>query len=322
MKLITLDRGQQDSPGAVLSDGTYLDLSVAARVLDGTAGRTAAPFTSIVGILKAGRLEEVRRLMGLAEEGSDDLGEALRAAGGLVQPDEARLRAPVPDPSLILAQGMAYREHLEEMDAPVPAEPAWFMKASSSVIGSGEPIVLPGDHGDMVDWEGELSLVIGRPCFQVEPEEAMDCVAGYTIINDISARDWVALALNPDQAPMDAILAWGKNIAGKQYPSFTPMGPVLLTAEEVADPHDLTLTTKVNGEVMQDAHTSDLIFRIPDVIAYLSQWHALRAGDVITTGSPSGVGYAREPRVFLGDGDVVEITVTGIGTLSNPVRKA
>ena len=318
MKLITLDRGQQDNPGAVLSDGTYLDLSVAGRVLGGTAG----PLASIVGILKAGRLEEVRHLVDLAEERSGDLEEALRVAGGLVEPADARLRAPVPDPSLILAQGMAYRDHLEEMDAPVPEEPAWFMKASSSVTGPGDPILLPGDHGEMVDWEGEFSLVIGRPCFQVEPEEAMDCVAGYTIINDVSARDWVAPALNPEQTPMDAILAWGKNIAGKQYPSFTPLGPVLLTAEEVADPHDLSLTTRVNGEVMQDAHTSDLIFRIPDVVSYLSKWHALQPGDVVTTGSPSGVGYAREPRIFLKEGDVVEITVTGIGTLSNPVRKA
>ena len=217
---------------------------------------------------------------------------------------------------------MAYREHLEEMGAPIPEEPTWFVKVPSSVTGPGEPIRLPADHGEMVDWEGEFSLVIGRPCHQVGRVEAMDYVAGYTIVNDVSARDWVGPALDPEQTPLEAIMAWGKNIAGKQYPSFTPMGPALVTADEIEDPHDLRLITKVNGEVMQDAHTSDLIFRVDELIAYLSQWHALQPGDVITTGSPSGVGFARDPKVFLRDGDLVEISVTGVGTLSNPVVKA
>ena len=149
----------------------------------------------------------------------------------------------------------------------------------------------------------------------------MDHVAGYTIVNDVSARDWVASSLSSGQSPIDVILAWGKNLAGKQYPSFTPMGPVLVTADEIDDCHDLHLTTTVNGEIMQDTNTGDLIFRIDELISYLSQWHALKPGDVITTGSPAGIGYARDPKVFLKHGDLVEVTVSGVGTLSNPVMK-
>lgn len=321
MKLVTLDRGQSGSPGVILSDGTYLDLGTAGRVV-GEAGADAVVLSgSVMGILAAEQLQDVRRLVDLVEKGSGEMRAALKAAGGLIDAGDAQLMAPIPQPSLILAHGMAYREHLEEMGVPIPEEPTWFIKASSSVVGSGAPIVLPRDHGEMVDWEGEFSIVIGRPCYRVKPDEAMDYVAGYTIINDVSARDWVASALSPGQPSIDVILAWGKNIAGKQYPSFTPMGPVLVTADEISDCHDLHLTTTVNGEVMQDANTSDLIFRIDELISHLSQWHALQPGDVISTGSPAGVSYARDPKIFLEHGDLVEITVSGVGTLSNPVMK-
>ncbi len=321
MKLVTLDRGQSGSPGVILSDGTYLDLGTAGRVV-GKAGADAVVLSgSVMGILAAEQLQDVRRLVDLVEEGSGETRADLKTAGGLIDAGDAQLMAPIPQPSLILAHGMAYREHLEEMGVPIPEEPTWFIKASSSVVGSGAPIVLPRDHGEMVDWEGEFSIVIGRPCYRVKPDEAMDYVAGYTIINDVSARDWVASALSPGQPPIDVILAWGKNLAGKQYPSFTPMGPVLVTADEISDCHDLHLTTTVNGEVMQDANTSDLIFRIDKLISHLSQWHALQPGDVISTGSPAGVGYARDPKIFLEHGDLVEITVSGVGTLSNTVMK-
>ncbi len=321
MKLVTLARGQTGSPGVVLSDGTYLDLGTAERVVGEADADVADLSGTVMGILAAEQLQDVRRLVGLVEDGSGEMRAALKAAGGLIDAADAQLKAPIPQPSLILAHGMAYREHLEEMGVPIPDEPTWFIKASSSVVGSGAPIVLPRDHGEMVDWEGEFSIVIGRPCYRVEPDEAMDHVAGYTIINDVSARDWVASALSPGQPPIDVILAWGNNLAGKQYPSFTPMGPVLVTADEITDCHDLQLTTTVNGEVMQDANTSDLIFRIDELISHLSQWHALQPGDVISTGSPSGVGYARDPKIFLKHGDLVEVTVSGVGTLSNPVMK-
>ena len=321
MKLVTLDCGQSGSPGVILSDGTHLNLGMAERVVGNVGANAQVLPGTVMGILAAEQLDDVRRLVGLVEDGSGEMLATLRAAGGLIDAADVRLEAPIPQPSLILAHGMAYREHLEEMNVPIPSEPTWFIKAPSSVVGSGAPIILPPDHGDMVDWEGEFSIVIGRPCYRIEPDEAMDHVAGYTIVNDVSARDWVASSLSPGQPPIDVILAWGKNLAGKQYPSFTPMGPVLVTTDEIDDCHDLHLTTTVNGEVMQDANTHDLIFRIDELISYLSQWHALKPGDVITTGSPAGIGYARDPKVFLKHGDLVEITVSGVGTLSNPVMR-
>ena len=146
----------------------------------------------------------------------------------------------------------------------------------------------------------------------------MDYVAGYTIVNDVSARNWVGGTKMAKQ-PMDAVHSWTRNLMGKQLPTFCPMGPVLVTRDEIADPHELKLTTTLNGEVMQSANTNDLVFQLPELIAYFSQWYQFLPGDVITTGSPGGVGFARDPQVFMKAGDVVAITVDGVGTLSNPI---
>ncbi len=188
MKLVTLNRGQSGSPGAVISEGVYLDLVIANRVISEAGADSVALQDSVTGILSAGQLEDVRQLVALVEDKSADTHAALDTAEAFIEPADARLLAPIPQPSLILAHGMAYREHLEEMDVPIPEEPAWFTKAPSSVTGSGEPIILPRDHSEMVDWEGEFSIVIERRCHQVKPSQAMDYVAGYTIINDVSAR--------------------------------------------------------------------------------------------------------------------------------------
>ena len=144
----------------------------------------------------------------------------------------------------------------------------------------------------------------------------MDYVAGYTIANDVSARDWVGEVFSAT-ASFEGIQAWERNIMGKNFPTFTPCGPVLVTKDEIADPHDLQLTTRLNGEVIQSTKTDDLIFKIPDIIAYYSQWYCFQPGDIVTTGSPSGVGVARDPRVFMHEGDTIEIEVEGIGVLSN-----
>jgi 2-keto-4-pentenoate hydratase/2-oxohepta-3-ene-1,7-dioic acid hydratase in catechol pathway len=188
------------------------------------------------------------------------------------------------------------------------------MKNVNAIIGPGAPIVLPPQCAAMVDLEGEFSVVFGAPCHNVGEAEAMDRVIGYTLINDVSARNWVESfqkTKDPDQ-----------NRMGKQLPTFCPMGPVIATKDEIADPNDVHMVTTLNGKVMQDSNTSDLIWNIQQLIAYYSRWYRFMPGDVLTTGSPAGVGYGRTPKVFMQPGDVVTATATAVGTLSNPVRAA
>ena len=168
----------------------------------------------------------------------------------------------------------------------------------------------------MVDFEGEFSFIFAKRCHRVTADQAMDYVAGYTIANDVSARDWIPEVFSATGS-FDAIHAWERNVMGKSFPTFTPCGPVLVTKDEIADPHVLQLTTRLNGEVMQSTKTDDLIFKIPEIIAYFSQWYCFQAGDIVTTGSPSGVGIGRDPHVFMHAGDTIEIEIEGIGTLSN-----
>jgi len=214
---------------------------------------------------------------------------------------------------------LAYRTHLQEMGVPLPSEPVAFLKAPSSLCGSREPIRLPADHPEMVDFEGELAFVIGRPCHRVGADEALSYIAGYTVLNDVSARDWVKEALAAEQSRAQAVQTWDKNIRGKQFPTFTPMGPALVTADEIFDPNDLELETRVNGQVMQHANTRDLIFNVQHLLAYFSHWYAFQPGDIVSTGTPAGVGVGRKPPVFLRAGDVVEVRIAGIGALTNPV---
>ena len=173
----------------------------------------------------------------------------------------------------------------------------------------------------MVDYEAELSFVFGRTCHNVGVGEAMDYVAGYTIANDVSARNWVGEVMAA-QGVFPAAQAWERNIMGKNFPTFTPCGPVIVTADEIADPHDLDLSLTLNGTVMQATKTDDLIFDLPQIIAYFSQWYRFQPGDIVTTGTPAGVGFGRDPKVFLKPGDTVAVTISGIGTLQNPVVAA
>ena len=240
------------------------------------------------------------------------------AAGALVASDQVEFAAPLPNPGMILSIGANYREHLAEMNTPAPVTPLSFQKSLTSIIGAREPIVLPASNPDMVDWEGEFCAVIGRECHRVSEKDALDYVAGYTIINDVSARDWVAPALAAS-GMMNTIIAWEHNILGKLFPTFCPMGPAIVTADEIADPTNLHVETRLNGKVMQSANTSDLVFSVAAIIAYYSRFFAFRPGDVITTGSPSGVGFGRKPPLFMKPGDQIEVEIEGIGILSNPV---
>jgi len=246
------------------------------------------------------------------------LDEARKASGKSVSIRDVRLLAPIPNPGMVLSVGMNYHEHLKEMKTPLPEKPAAFTKSVASIIGPDAPIRIPPSNPDMLDWEGEFSVVIGKPCHRVKAAQALDYVAGYTIVNDVSARDWVAPIFSATGI-MGPIHAWEHNLLGKMFPSFCPMGPVLATKDEVPDPANVKLQTRLNGKLMQDANTDDLVFSVVQLIEYYSQFYLFRPGDVITTGSPSGVGYGRNPKVFMKAGDVVEVEVQGVGVLRNPL---
>jgi 2-keto-4-pentenoate hydratase/2-oxohepta-3-ene-1,7-dioic acid hydratase in catechol pathway len=249
----------------------------------------------------------------------DLLGKAAAAAGRSVPLKEVKLLAPIPNPGMVLSVGMNYHEHLKEMKTPVPEKPAAFTKSVASIIGPDAPIRIPPSNPGMLDWEGEFSVVIGKPCHRVKAAQALDYVAGYTIVNDVSARDWVAPIFSATGV-MGPIHAWEHNLLGKMFPTFCPMGPVLATKDEVPDPANVKLQTRLNGTLMQDASTDDLVFSVVQLIEYYSQFYLFRPGDVITTGSPSGVGYGRKPKLFMKAGDVVEVEIQDIGVLRNPVQ--
>ena len=209
--------------------------------------------------------------------------------------------APLPRPNRILAIGRNYAEHAKEQDSEVPEEPIVFQKASSSVIGTGQPIVLP-PHIGRVDFEGELAVVIGKTGKNVPESEAMSLVVGYTLMNDVTARD-------EQKRAFARSLPW---FLSKSYDTFGPMGPCLVTADEIKNPHELQITTTVNGEIKQQASTADMIFSIPKLISYISHRMALQPGDVIPTGTPSGIAPIHP-------GDTIEVHIPEIGTLTNPV---
>jgi 2-keto-4-pentenoate hydratase/2-oxohepta-3-ene-1,7-dioic acid hydratase in catechol pathway len=233
-----------------------------------------------------------------------DLASGFRDTGRAVA---GKLLAPV-DPRAILCIGLNYRKHAEEGGKAIPELPVLFMKTPTSVQNPGDPIVLPRTlRSDAVDYECELAVVIGRPCRNVKKAEALKYVAGYTCGNDVSARDWQ--------------IKWGGGqwCRGKTFDTFAPLGPCLVTPDEIPDPNSLRIRTILNGEVMQDWSTSDMIFDVPTLIEFLSGSTTLPTGTVILTGTPHGVGTARTPPVYLKAGDTVQIEIDNIGTLTNPV---
>lgn len=314
MQFVTL-QGHPKPGAAVILGDQVINLSACAALIPDARCIPG----SVRGILEGGdtALELVRRVHGLVAQANAGLREQLQEHGALVALAGARLLAPVPDTRLVLSCGMNYRQHLHEMGGTVPDKPLAFSKSVHSIIGPDAPIVLPELHPDMVDWEIEFSAVIGRPCHNVSRAQALDYVAGYTLINDVSARNWVG-RFGAMQG-MAAIEAWEQNLLGKHFPTFCPMGPALVTKDELAHPDAVRIELKVNGEVMQSACTDDLVFSVATLIAHYSQYHAFQPGDIITTGSPAGVGFGRNPAVFLKAGDVVTLSADGIGVMHNPV---
>jgi len=232
--------------------------------------------------------------------------EAL-ANGWLVAADAAYWFAPVPRPGKIVCVGLNYRDHAEESGLAVPKVPVIFSKFSTCVIAPGEPVVIP-TTSERVDYEAELAIVIGRRAKHVSAERAYDYVFGYTAFNDVTARDFQ--------------FGDGQWQRGKSCDTFAPMGPTIVTTDEIPDPHTLRITMTVNGNVMQDSNTNQLIFSIPRLIEFITQSITLEPGDVIPTGTPAGVGFARKPPVFLKPGDTMDVDIERIGGLGSPVVAA
>lgn len=244
-------------------------------------------------------------------------GDALAViAAGVTAPDpgntfpaypikEVRLHAPLPNPPRVFAIGLNYRDHATESGMELPTTPVVFFKLTTSIVGPGEPIVLPV-NSTQPDYEAEFAFVIGRGGFRISADEAMKHVYGYTIVNDVSARD-----------VQFASTQWSMS---KSFPTFCPLGPAIVTADEIADPHALQISLSIDGEQLQNSNTRELVFKIPELIEYLSSITPLLSGDIVSTGTPPGVGLGRIPKRWLKPGETVTVTVEGLGSLTNPVE--
>ena len=287
MKLISYGPAGEERPGVLLGNETILDL----RLASGDEIRT------IRHLLELGS-SGIKRVAGWIEAGPEE--------GWLRTGGDERLGPPVTDPSKIVGLGLNYHSHAREQNARLPERPLLFSKAVTSLAGDGDPIWYPVDE-EHVDYEVELAFVIGKPAFRIRQKDWESYIAGYTIVNDVSARD--------------AQFADRKWFRGKSCDSFCPMGPAIVTRDEIPDPHTLRLTATLNGELRQEGHTSDLIFKIPEILSFISRNITLLPGDVVATGTPSGVGIFRDPPACMNPGDEIEVSIEKIGTLTNRVEK-
>jgi 2-keto-4-pentenoate hydratase/2-oxohepta-3-ene-1,7-dioic acid hydratase in catechol pathway len=267
----------------------------------------------VVDLTAAGLPDDMVGCIALGAEGLARASDAI-SGGAVIPAARVRLHAPVLPPNNVMAVGRNYHEHAAEFttsgfDASerrmIPEHPIIFTKARTSIIGPGEPIVAGNDPLSSTDYEGELAVVIGPGGRKIPPERAFEHVYGYTVVNDVTARDLQQRHV--------------QFFVGKSVDTFCPMGPALVTRDEIPDVTALRLRTTVNGELRQDAMISALIFDIPTLIATLSEAITLHPGDVIATGTPKGVGIGSDPPRYLQPGDVVEVDIEGVGTLTNPV---
>ena len=281
MKLVTYARAGQNRTGIILDD-QVVDLND----VDGTIP------TEMVTLL----------------EGGDEVMARVRAVAGQAPAglplDSVQLKSPVLKSGKVLCMGLNYRLHADETGHPYPEYPVLFHKSRTSLVGHGEAVHLPA-NSKHADYEVELAVIIGKPAKNVSEADALSYVAGYSCANDVSERQW---QMRSSQ--------WS---SGKMVDTFGPLGPFMLTSDEVADPDNLDLRLVLNGEEVQNSNTSDLIFSVVQTIAYASTICTLEPGDVIMTGTPSGVGFTRQPPIYLKEGDVMTVEVEGLGSLTNPV---
>ncbi|WP_420582299.1 fumarylacetoacetate hydrolase family protein [Reichenbachiella sp.] len=282
MKLIRFGAEGQEKPGVQLDDDTRVDVSSLVSDYDEAFFAGSA----------------------LAELAS----QVSTQADTLPKVDASvRLGAPLARPSKIVCVGLNYAKHAAESGMDIPAEPVLFFKATSAIVGPNDDIIIP-KGSEKTDWEVELAIVIGKKASYVDEKHAMDHVAGYVLHNDVSER-----AFQLERS--------GQWVKGKSADTFAPIGPFIATKNEIAEPGKLKLWLKVNDEMMQDSDTSDLIFDVPHLVSYISQYMTLLPGDIISTGTPFGVGMGLNPPTYLKDGDVVELGINGLGTSKQKVKR-
>lgn len=284
MKLVTFTLAGQSRLGALTADGSVADICRADSGIP----------EDILDFLAAGESMRERAAAVVAGIGSDYV----------LDTNEAHLGPPIPHPDKILCIGINYKDHIEETNSETPEHPVVFSKYSNTIIGPGDAIHLP-PISKAVDYEAEFAVVMGRTARNVSKEDALDYVGGYTILNDVSARDF-----------QKRTSQW---TIGKSFDTFAPIGPSIVTSDEIPDPHVLDIKLRLNGEEMQSSNTCQLLFTVNDLIEDITSAITLKPGDIISTGTPGGVGMARNPQVLLKPGDLVEVEVEGIGILSNPV---
>jgi 2-keto-4-pentenoate hydratase/2-oxohepta-3-ene-1,7-dioic acid hydratase in catechol pathway len=275
MKLIRFGEPGREKPGVLLEDGKRIDVSAAVADYD-------------EAFFGGGGIDRLRDFL------------ATGAAASPVVPAETRLGPCVARPSKLICIGLNYAKHAAESNMAAPKEPVVFFKATSSIIGPNDTVIIP-KNSRKSDWEVELAVVIGKRALYVSEADALDYVAGYCLHNDYSEREW-------------QLERGGEWVKGKSCDTFAPLGPFLATRDEIPDPHQLRLWLTRNGVTRQNSNTSDLIFNIPTLVSYLSQFMSLLPGDVISTGTPEGVGHGCKPPEYMADGDVIELGVEGLGT--------
>jgi len=271
MKLVSFSTSNRIQPGVLLDDGTVVDLSL--------SGHTNALAVIASGLTKV-------------------------PDGPILQLIDVRLNAPISNPPRVFAIGLNYRDHAKESGMEIPKTPVVFFKLTTAIIGPGEPIVLP-KNSTQPDYEAEFAFVIGKGGYRIPASAWREHVYGYTIVNDVSARD-VQFATSQ----------WSMS---KSFPTFCPLGPAIVTADEIPDPHQLAISLSIDGEVLQNSNTRELIFGVPALVEYLSSITPLLPGDIVSTGTPAGVGLGRTPKRWLKPPENVTITIEGLGSLSNPV---
>jgi len=297
MRLVTyLSKGKWTAGIAV--EGKVVDASAAVKATNIILDTDSISNRDIIQLTpeKQSQLEKSARTLANSNPSSTDV--------FLIE--NVLLGPPIPDPDKIICLGLNYRRHAEEAGFPIPEVPSLFAKYRNSLNGPTSPIILPS-LSEEIDYEAELAVVIGKRCKNVNRVQALEYVAGYMAFNDVSARDLQ--------------MRTGQWLSGKALDTFAPCGPALVMNES-DDPQSLKIYTRVNGQTLQKANTSDMVFSVAETISYISQLMTLEPGDIIATGTPEGVGFKRNPPVFLRDGDLVEVEIEGIGTLRNPVVRS
>jgi 2-keto-4-pentenoate hydratase/2-oxohepta-3-ene-1,7-dioic acid hydratase in catechol pathway len=275
-------------------------MKLASYIADGASTFGVVTGDSVITVSGRGRAASLRDA--LAAGGLDDIRRAIEGAKPDHKLSDIRFLPVIPNPEKILCVGINYRSHAAEVGRDLPAKPNLFIRLRNTLIGHEDEIIRPRVSTHL-DFEGELALIIGRGGRYIKPEQALDHVAGYTCFVDGSVRDYTKFSLS----------------AAKNFPATGPLGPWLVTADEIPDPTKLTLTTRLNGEQMQHSGTDVLIHSIPNIIAFCSEFTPLSPGDVIATGTPEGVGHSRKPPVWMKPGDILEVEISGLGTLRNRI---